>query len=117
MNKPTLAHHVKLGDHELVIDGEDFPWFVEPGVKVTATGDPRIPYRVHVAIYPIEVSNRGVTLPITCPPNGRQSVVIGDKPFPWCYTMEGYRVIGNKPCPRVRLAILAEQVEDLRTNG
>lgn len=117
MAKPTLAHHVKLGDHELVVDGEDFPWYVAPGVKVTDTGHSKIPYRVHVEIMPIEIANRGETLPITCPSRLRDSVIIGDKPFPWMISKEGYRVIGNNPCPRVRLAFFAEQVEDVRTNG
>lgn len=115
MAKPKLAQHVKLGDHELIVDGEDFPWYVAPGVKVTATEHPKIPYRVHVEIVPIEIANRGETLTLTCPPKG--SPIIGDKEFPWMISAEGYRVIGKRPCPLLRLAFFAEQFEDVRTDG
>lgn len=112
-DKPKLAHHVRLGDRELVVDGQEFPWFVAPGVKVTATGHPGVPYRVHVEIIPIEVATRGETLAIICPAKG--SPIIGDKAFPWMFSTEGYRVIKGKHCPLLRLAFLAEQLEDVRS--
>jgi hypothetical protein len=116
MDKPKLAQHVRLGDCELVVDGEDFPWMVAPNVKVTATGHAKIPYRVHVEIYPVEL-DRDETLAITCPPRSHHSPIIGDVAFPWLIAKEGYRVIGTKPCPRLRLAFFAVEFEDARTNG
>lgn len=113
-DNPKLARHVKLGDHQFVVDGQDFPWYVAPDVEVTETGHVKIPYLVHVKIIPVAVDTRE-KLAVTCPPTIRKSPSIGDRPFPWLISEAGYRVVGTRPCPTLHLAFLAEQLEDVRS--
>jgi hypothetical protein len=113
VSKPKLAQHVKLGDHELVVDGEDFPWIVAPNVKVTKAEGPGI-YLVHVEIYPIAVSNMNETLWITCPAFKRYPL-IAEREFPWLISKDGYRVIHSGARTRLRLAFLAQEFEDARS--
>ncbi|KQH75583.1 hypothetical protein AO501_25230 [Mycobacterium gordonae] len=130
-DRPKLAGHVRIGDHELLVDGEPFPWYVAPDVTVTDTGHPGVPWFVNVEILPILAGGTGPVLDITChgdrssPVIGdrpfpwfvskESSPVIGDRPFPWFVSKDGYQVVGAKPCPVLKLAFLAEQVEDART--
>ncbi|MEE3066588.1 MAG: hypothetical protein VYA67_22045 [Actinomycetota bacterium] len=109
MSQRPIAKHVKLGDHELVVDGQSFPWFVAPNVRVTK----KQLYIVHVEIIPMDMATKE-SLTITCPSTAAQPPVIGDKPFPWCISDDGYRVAGRKRTT-LSLGFLAEEFEDART--
>lgn len=113
-DRPKLAGHVRIADRELLVDGEPFPWYVAPDVTVTDTGHPSVPWFVNVEILPILAGGTGPVLGITCH-GDRSAPVIGDRPFPWLVSKDGYQVVGPKPCPVLKLAFLAEQVEDVRT--
>lgn len=112
-DRPKLAGHVRIADRELLVDGEPFPWLVAPDVTVTDIEHSNVPRFVHVEILPILASG-GPVLDITCH-GDRSAPVIGDRAFPWFVSKDGYQVVGPKPCPVLKLAFLAEQVEDVRT--
>lgn len=114
MTGRTLAGHVKLGDHQLVVDGEDFPWYVAPGVEVTETGHPRVPWLVHVEVIPRLVGT-DIDLPITCAARVKQPPVIGDRPFPWHVSEDGYEIRVRKPVATMKCAFFAERFEDVRS--
>lgn len=114
MTGQTFAGHVKLGDRQLVVDGEDFPWYVAPCVDVTETGHAKAPWLVHVEIIPRLVGS-DIDLPITCPARFRQPLAIGDRPFPWHVNEDGYEIRVRKPMTTVKLAFFAERFEDVRS--
>lgn len=114
MTGQRFAHHVKLSEHQLVVDGEDFPWYLVPGVEATETGHPGVPWLVHIEVIPRRVGT-SIDLPITCPANGRRTPpAIGDTPFPWHVHIDGYEVKVTKGLTTMKCAFFAGQFEDAR---
>lgn len=109
---PKLAEHVKIGDHELLVDGEDFPWYITPDPVVTETGHPGAPYLVHLEIVPVDITDRERRA-ITCGPK-RGQFLIGNSTFPWYFSDDGYQVLSSK-ITTLKLALLAKDVDDVRT--